>query len=137
MNESRENYLKTILMLQQRKGHVHQVDIAEAMGVSKPSVCTAMKKLKEQGLIELDEGSAPVLTPVGQKMAESIYERHELFTEMLVSLGVQAEQASEDACRMEHVISDESFHALQDRIQRCGEQCAYRKSCDILPASGL
>lgn len=118
MNESRENYLKAILMLQREKGYVHQVDIAEAMGVSKPSVCLAMKKLKEQGLIELDGEAAPVLTPAGREMAEDICERHKLFTEMLETLGVETQQASEDACRMEHIISDVSYQAIKARMGR-------------------
>lgn len=137
MNESRENYLKAILMLQREKGYVHQVDIAEAMGVSKPSVCLAMKKLKEQGLLELDGDSAPVLTPAGREMAEDVCERHKLFTEMLVALGVQEEQASVDACRMEHVLSEESFRALQERFHKCVELCAFRNACNILPVSNF
>lgn len=112
-HESAENYLETILILQRKKGHVHAVDVANALGFSKPSVSIAMKNLRQRDLVFVDIHGCLVLTPEGLEIAERIYERHTLFTNWLISLGVNPEVAAEDACRVEHVISQESFEAIK------------------------
>ncbi|MBP3412533.1 MAG: metal-dependent transcriptional regulator, partial [Oscillospiraceae bacterium] len=109
IHESAENYLETILILHRRIGAVRSVDIANELDFSKPSVSVAMKNLREQELIQVDAGGYITLLPKGQEIAERILERHQLLTGWLISMGVSAETASEDACRIEHVISEESF----------------------------
>lgn len=116
IQESAENYLETILILQQRKGSVRSVDIAAELEFSKPSVSVAMKHLRENGCIAVDEEGLISLTNQGKQIAEAVYERHILFTNWLVSLGVDPETAAEDACRIEHVISEESFRAIQRHV---------------------
>jgi DtxR family Mn-dependent transcriptional regulator len=116
IQESAENYLETILILQQRRGYVRSVDIAAEMEFSKPSVSVAMKHLRERGHITVDRDGLISLTPQGQQIAEGVYERHLLFTRWLTSLGVDPELAAEDACRIEHVISEESFRAIQKHV---------------------
>ena len=115
IQESAENYLETILILSQRKGNgmVRSIDIVNEMEFTKPSVSVAMKNLRENGYIEMDAGGFITLTPAGRKIADTIYERHQLFTQWLISLGVDEKTAAEDACRIEHVISDESFERLK------------------------
>lgn len=111
--ESAENYLETILVLQKRHGHVRSIDIANELSFSKPSVSVAMKNLRLNGLIEIDEDGIITLQEAGRVIAERIYERHTLLTQWLEQLGVRPEIAAEDACRMEHVISAETFAALK------------------------
>lgn len=113
IQESAENYLETVLILGRRKGSVRSVDVAAELGFSKPSVSVAMKNLREQDCISVDANGLLSLTDRGRQIAERIYERHTLFTEWLVSLGVNPETAAEDACRIEHVISEESFAAIK------------------------
>ena len=113
IRESAENYLETILVLQKRHGHVRSIDIANELSFSKPSVSVAMKNLRLNGLIEIDEDGIITLQEAGQAIAERIYERHTLLTQWLEHLGVRPEIAAEDACRMEHVISAETFAALK------------------------
>lgn len=113
IQESAENYLETILILTQRKGEVRSIDIAAEMDFSKPSVSVAMKNLREKGCISVDQNGYITLTEKGSKIAENIYERHTLFTQWLVSLGVNPDTAAEDACRIEHVISEETFQAIK------------------------
>ena len=117
IQESAENYLETILVLKERNGNVRSVDIAAEMGFSKPSVSVAMKNLREQDCITMGEDGLISLTDKGQKIAESVYERHTLFTQWLVSLGVDPAIAAQDACRIEHVISDESFRRLKEKCK--------------------
>ena len=112
-NESAENYLETILILSGKKPVVRAVDIAEEMGFKKPSVSVAMKNLREREHIRVTKEGYIYLTESGRAIAEMIYERHKFLSEWLVSLGVSPETASEDACRMEHVISRESFAAIK------------------------
>lgn len=119
--ESKENYLETILILQNRNGYVRSVDIADEMGFSKPSVSVAMKNLREEGCITVDGNSYIVLTEEGREIAERIYERHLLFTHWLVSMGVPEETAAADACRIEHDLSAESFAAIKNYIKKHGE----------------
>lgn len=112
-NESAENYLETILMLSKKLPVVRSVDIANELGYKKPSVSIAMKNLREKNYITVMEQGYIFLTDSGREIAEMIYERHEFLTEWLVSLGVNPETAAEDACRIEHVISKESFEAIK------------------------
>lgn len=116
IRESAENYLETILVLQQRNGSVRSIDIAAELEFSKPSVSVAMKNLREKGCIAVDGDGIISLTPEGRRIAEGVYERHILFTQWLISLGVDPEVAAEDACRIEHVISEESFRAIQRHV---------------------
>lgn len=112
-NESAENYLETILVLSKKLPVVRSVDIANELGFKKPSVSIAMKNLKEKNYITVMEQGYIFLTDTGKEIAEMIYERHEFLSNWLTSLGVDSRIASEDACRIEHVISKESFEALK------------------------
>ncbi len=116
-NESAENYLETILILSRKLPVVRSVDIAAELDFKKSSVSVAMKNLRTQGHITVTDAGFIYLTESGKAIAEMIYERHEFLTDFLVSLGVSKEVAAEDACRMEHVISAESFAALKKHIQ--------------------
>ena len=113
IQESAENYLETILVLKERKGLVRSIDIANELEFSKPSVSIAMRNLRENGYVSMDAGGFITLLPAGQEIAERIYERHRLLTKWLTGLGVDPAIASEDACRIEHVISAESFAAIK------------------------
>ena len=117
IQESAENYLEMILMLHKRQGYVRSIDIANELGFSKPSVSVAMKNFKENGYITVGDGGMISLTAKGREIAEKIYERHTLLTEWLIRLGVDAQTASEDACRMEHVISEESCAAIRKHAE--------------------
>lgn len=116
IHESAENYLETILILKNRKGMVRSIDIANELGFSKPSVSVAMKNLKENGYIRVDGEGYIILTPAGTAIAETIYERHTVLSDWLASLGVDRKIAVEDACRIEHCISRESFEAIKGVI---------------------
>ena len=113
LQESGEMYLETILVLTSQSPHVRAIDVGEYMGYSKPSVSRAMGLLKSGGYIKVDENGYITLLEPGREVAEKIYERHTLLTQFLTRLGVSPEVAAEDACRMEHVISDESFAAIK------------------------
>ncbi|MBQ8621859.1 MAG: metal-dependent transcriptional regulator [Oscillospiraceae bacterium] len=113
IQESGEMYLETILVLSQANPHVRSIDISEHMGYSKPSVSRAMGLLKTGGYITMDEDSFIHLTDEGRAVAEKIFERHTILTEVLLRLGVSPETAATDACKIEHSISDESFNALK------------------------
>ena len=113
IHESAENYLETILVLQNSTGAVRSIDVAQHLGFSKPSVSRAVGLLRENGYITVDEGGHLKLTEAGRAIAESIYERHEFLTHWLMQLGVPEETAAEDACRIEHVLSDKTFAALK------------------------
>lgn len=113
LQESGEMYLETILVLTSQSPHVRAIDVGEYMGYSKPSVSRAMGLLKNGGYIKVDENGYITLLEPGREVAEMIYERHTLLTQFLTRLGVSPEVASEDACRLEHVISDESFQAIK------------------------
>ncbi len=116
--ESSEMYLETILILQQRKGQVRAIDIAGELNFSKPSVSNAMKLLQSQDLVAIDEGKLISLTPAGREIAEEIYERHLLLTQYLIRLGVNEDTAAQDACRIEHVISRESFQKIKEHCEK-------------------
>lgn len=115
---SGEDYLEAILVLQQKQGMVHSVDVARHMDVSKPSVCHAVATLRNGGFLTMDEDHFLHLTDIGREVATSIYERHCFFTEQLIAAGVDPKTAEADACRMEHVISTESFLRLKEATEQ-------------------
>lgn len=115
---SAENYLETILMLQKRQGYVRSVDIANELEFSKPSVSVAMKNLRENNYIKIDSNGHISLLEQGREIAEKIYERHVLLAAFFEELGVDAKTAVDDACRIEHVISAESFQAIKAYMEK-------------------
>lgn len=118
IKQSAENYLETIYMLQKNKGSCRSIDIANELGFSKPSVSVAMKNLRENGYIDvLGDGKIILLEP-GKKIAEELFERHTQLTKCLIALGVAEDTAAEDACRIEHVISKESFDAIKNHLNK-------------------
>lgn len=117
-NESAENYLETILLLSKTRPVVRSVDIAEELGFKKSSVSVAMKNLRQKEQITVTKEGFIYLTDSGKEIAEMIYERHELLTSWLTALGVDSKIAAEDACKMEHVISKQSFEAIKQHVQK-------------------
>ena len=117
IQESAENYLETILMLGHRNPYVRSIDIANELSFSKPSVSVAMKQLRENGYIEVDGNGHITLLPPGMEIAQRIYERHQVLTRCLMALGVQERTAAEDACRIEHFLSDESFEKIRQHYE--------------------
>ena len=117
IQESGEMYLETIFVLLKEKNLVRSVDVAEHMGYSKPSISRAMGLLKKGNFIEIAPDGAITLTDAGVQVAQKIYERHTLLSRLLVQLGVSPETAAEDACKLEHAISDESFEAIKKHVQ--------------------
>ncbi|MBP3347203.1 MAG: metal-dependent transcriptional regulator [Clostridia bacterium] len=113
IHESAENYLETILILEKRIGMVRSIDIATELDYTKPSVSVAMKHLRTDGYIEVDKGGYITLLDKGRQIAEKMYERHTLITNWLKAIGVSDGVAAEDACKIEHVISEESFEAIK------------------------
>lgn len=120
MNESAENYLETILILSKRLPVVRSVDIATEMNFKKSSISVAMKNLRENGCIKMNESGFITLTKKGREIADMIYERHTFLSGWLTSLGVDEETAARDACRMEHVVSRESFAAIKQYVEQAG-----------------
>lgn len=118
IQESAENYLETILMLSKKQPFVRSIDIANELGFSKPSVSVAMKNLRTSGHILVNDAGHITLTESGLNIASSVLERHSVLSRMLMVLGVDPEIASEDACRIEHVISAESFAAIKAHIEK-------------------
>ena len=118
IHESGEMYLETIYVLQKQRGLVRSVDISEHMGYSKPSVSRAVGLLKNGGYIQVDKDGSITLTETGKATAQKIYERHTVLSSLLITLGVSAETAAEDACRLEHAISDESFEAIKAHLDK-------------------
>ena len=117
IQESAENYLETILVISHKKGMVRSIDIVNELEFSKPSVSVAMKNLRENGYIEMDKDGYIMLLDKGREIAEKIYERHTTLSKYLIALGVDPVVAAEDACRIEHVISAESFEAIKSHIK--------------------
>ena len=117
LHASGEDYLEAVLVLQKQKGMVRSVDIARHMDVSKPSVCHAVATLKNGGFLTMDDDFFLHLTDVGREVAEQIYEKHRFFTERLIAAGVDPKTAEADACRIEHVISEESFQRLKAAVE--------------------
>lgn len=118
IQESAENYLEVILMLTERNGAVRSIDIVNETGFTKPSISVAMKRLRENGYVEMDSQGYITFTPEGRRIAEGVYTRHRLLTKCLVALGVNPETARMDACRIEHVISQETFDRLVEHLER-------------------
>ena len=118
LQESGQMYLETIYVLSKTINGVHSIDISEHMGYSKPSVSRAVNLLKSGGYITIDEENHITLTETGLEIAEKIYNRHIVLSKMLMALGVPEDIAAEDACRMEHTISDESFEAIRRHVER-------------------
>lgn len=117
LHESGEMYLETILILKNKFGYVRSIDIANEMGVSKPSVSRAVALLKDNGYISFDPNGMILLTDTGKTVAEKIYERHTVLTKYFTAIGVSEDVASKDACRIEHIISDETFNILKERLK--------------------
>lgn len=120
IHESAENYLETILELQERLGQVRSIDIVNELGFSKPSVSVAMKRLRENGYIEVDREGYITLNESGRIIAQRISTRHHLLTRFLVALGVSEETAAADACKMEHDLSDETFEKMLAHAEKYG-----------------
>lgn len=116
VHESGEMYLEAILVLSRQSGFVRSIDVGEYLGYSKPSVSRAMGLLRKGGLITMEKDGGLLLTDAGRAIAEKIYERHTVLSQILVSLGVPKEIAAEDACKIEHVISDESFAIIKRHV---------------------
>ena len=113
IHQTAEDYLEKILMIRERKGEVHSIDIANELGFSKPSVSVAMKNLRQAGYISMDGNGAITLEPPGYEIASRIYQRHKLLTRILAALGVDEETAAQDACKIEHDLSPETFEKLR------------------------
>lgn len=120
IQESRENYLETILILEKQKGNVRSIDVANYLDFSKPSVSVAVTNLKNALLLTVTPEGWLKLTDAGRALAEQVYERHLLLTKLLVSLGVDEDTAQEDACRIEHVVSQASFEKIKEHARRIG-----------------
>lgn len=114
IQESAENYLEAILVLHQKNGLVRSIDVAHHLGFSKPSISRAVGLLRDNGYVAIDDNGSLSLTDEGLKIATSVYEKHKLFTKILLRLGVDEEIAAKDACRMEHVLSQESFDKIKE-----------------------
>ena len=122
IHESGQMYLETIYILSQNKSYVRAIDVGEHLGYSKPSVSRAMSILKKNGCVQVDADGAITLTESGMEIARTMYTRHTVLSEMLMRLGVDEKTAAEDACRIEHVISEQSFSAIQQHLQWTVEQ---------------
>ena len=118
IHKSAEDYLEMILRLNEEKGYARSVDIATGLGVSKPSVSVAMKQLREGGYILMDKDNYITLTDTGMEIAQRIYERHKVLTRMLKMIGVDERIAEDDACKVEHDISVQTFTALKDQLEK-------------------
>ena len=117
IQESAENYLETILVLTKRIGTVRSIDIVNELDFAKPSVSVYVRNLRDNGFIDIDKSGYITLTQTGLQITESIYERHQILTRMLISLGVDPQTAENDACRIEHVISTETFLAIKAHLE--------------------
>ena len=120
--ESAEDYLESILMLKEKNGYVRSIDVATELGVTRPSVSYAMKRLRENNYILFDESDRISLTEKGLEIAERIYTRHKVLTKILVNLGVDEKTARQDACKIEHDISQESFDALLKHLYKYSDE---------------
>ena len=118
IHKSAEDYLEAMLMLKEERGYIRSVDVADKLGVTKPSVSYAVKRLREGGYISMDSAGLIRLLPPGLQIAERMYERHKLLTELLMGLGVSPDTAREDACKIEHDLSVETCDAIRQHAQR-------------------
>ena len=121
IRESGEDYLEAILMLQKRNGQVRSIDICNELGFSKPTVSVAMKNFRENGYINMDEDYLITLTEKGRAIAESVYERHVIVAKFLSAIGVDEKTALEDACKIEHDLSDETFRCMKEHYKKISE----------------
>ena len=121
IRKSAEDYLEMMLILREKYGYIRSIDIAEELGVKKPSVSYATKRLRENGYIIMDEDSLITLTDSGLDIATRIYERHKLLTDILIALGVDVETARTDACKIEHDLSDKTFEAIRNHVKLEGK----------------
>ena len=117
LHESAEMYLETIYLLIRKNGSVRSIDVAERMGYSKPSISRAVGLLKSGGYLVVEADGSLILTEMGRSVAEKVFERHTVLSGLLMRLGVSEETATEDACKIEHVISDEAFHAIKKFLE--------------------
>ena len=117
-HESAEDYLETILILRERKGNVRSIDIVNESYYSKPSISIAMKKLKSEGMVEMDLNGYITLTPLGEEIAQRTYRRHQLLEKVLVAMGVDEETAAEEACRIEHVIDENTYEKINEFYEK-------------------
>ena len=122
IHESAEDYLETILMLKERQGLVRSIDIVNELGYTKPSISIAMKRLRENGYIQMDGEGYISLTESGMEVAKRIYTRHQWLTKFLIHIGVNDKTAEADACKMEHDLSDETFAKLKEHVRHCREK---------------
>ena len=122
MQESPEDYLETIYMLSLHSSEVRSIDVARHLGYSKPSVSVAMKRLRENGYVNMDDNNLLTLTESGLTIARSIYERHQVISGYLMSIGVSEETSLKDACRIEHVLSEETFHKIKEIFYQSRKQ---------------
>ena len=122
LHQSGEDYLEAIFILRQEKGAVRSIDVAQKLGYSKPSVSRAMSILRADGYIEMEKSGAITLTAEGERVAHNMYERHRLLTGWLTSLGVSPEVAANDACRMEHALSEETFACIKNYVGNLAQQ---------------
>lgn len=118
IGKSAEDYLESMIILKEKNGYVRSIDIAGFLGVTKPSVSVAMKRLREDGYIEMDKSGLITVTDKGMEIADKIYTRHKKLTDFFVSLGVDPAVAEDDACRIEHDLSDETFNAICAHIEK-------------------
>lgn len=118
IKESAENYLETILIIKKEKGYVRSIDIANELGVTKPSVSVAMKAFREEGYITVDEAGGISLTEKGMEIANRVYEKHEIIATALMAIGVSEKTAYEDSCKIEHDISNETFEKLKEYLSK-------------------
>ena len=117
IQKSSEDYLETMLMLKEEHGYIRSVDIAAHLGVTKPSVSYATKRLRENGYITMEKDGSLKLLPPGREIAERIYERHKMLTDFFLMIGVPEETAADDACKVEHDLSDETFQKLKEYVK--------------------
>jgi Mn-dependent transcriptional regulator len=121
ITEAVENYLETILILSQKQPDVHAIDICSYLGYSRPTVSIILKKMKDEGLVTVDDDNHIRLTDTGKEVAERIYDRHTVLTDLFIYLGVNRDVAAEDACMVEHDISDETFECLKAHYKKLSE----------------
>ena len=117
-----EDYLEAMLMMQEKHGYIRSIDVAEHLGVTKPSVTYTTKRLRESGHITMDRDGLITLTPSGMEIATKMLDRHHTLTKFLVAIGVDQKTAEQDACKIEHDISDETFHAIKSHLNRVAER---------------
>ena len=132
IQKASEDYLEAMLMMQEKHGYIRSIDIAEQLKVTKPSVSYATKRLRENGYITMDKDGLITLSDTGMEIAARMYERHKLLSKFLIKLGVNEDQAREDACKIEHDLSQESFEAIKAHVARAEEYLEHRKEHEKL-----